>query len=135
MPGSEHATPSPMTGSALSARERERLAALLTEMSESRRWAVAHMHGPLLCAIGLLGVPDSDYARAVQRRFNDPADVRRRAMALVDELARDARDARHDLRRRGRWGGLRTAVSPRSVRLDLDIEDEASLPAVEHRAI
>jgi hypothetical protein len=135
MPASEPAMQSSVLGPALSAPERERLAALLAEMPEGRRWAVAHMHGPLLCAIGLLGVPDSGYARAVQRRFTDPSDVRRRALALADELDRDAREERYDLRRRGRWSGLRTARSSRSVRPDLGVAAEEASPAVEDRPI
>jgi hypothetical protein len=113
MPSSERAAQYVTPGPALSETERERLAGLLACMPEGRRWAVMHMHAPLLCALGLLGVPDSAYARAVQRRFNDPADVRRRALALVEELGRDARDERYALRRRDRRSPLRSMVSRR----------------------
>lgn len=87
---------------ALSALERERLAALLAVTSPGRWWAVAHMHGPLLCALGLLSAPDAAYARAAQRRFGDPAHTRRRALALLDELDRDIRDERYEHQRKQR---------------------------------
>jgi len=88
------------TSSILSAVERERLARLLALLPESRHWAIAHMYGPLLCVLGLLRPPDAGYARAVERRFTDPADTRRRALALIAELDRDARDERYAQRRR-----------------------------------
>jgi hypothetical protein len=87
--------------SVLSAAERDRLAGLLALMPESRQWAIAHMHGPLLCVLGLVRPADAAYAHAVQRRFSDPADARRRALALIDELDRDARTRRNSRRHRG----------------------------------
>ena len=79
---------------ALSASELDRLVELLGVLPAGRRWAVVHMHGPLLCALGLVGAPDPGYQRAALRRFNDPIDARRRALALLDELDRDARAER-----------------------------------------
>jgi hypothetical protein len=87
--------------------EHERLADLLAVLPASRYWAVSHMHGPLLCALGLLSAPDAAYARAVERRFGDPADNRRRALALLDELTRDARVESYEQRRRERRRAFR----------------------------
>jgi hypothetical protein len=88
--------------SALSALEHDRLADLLATLPDRRRWTVAHRQGPLLCALGLLDAPDPAYARAAQRRFDDPVDTRRRALALLAELDRDAREERYEHRRRER---------------------------------
>jgi len=85
----------------LSAAERDRLARLLALMPESRRWAIAHMHGPLLCVLGLVHPADAAYVQAARRRITDPADARRRALALIDELDRDARASRNGRRNRG----------------------------------
>jgi len=93
--------PSPQSP-ALSALERTRLAEVLAVIPAGRWWAVAHMHGPLLCALGLLRTTDPAYERAAQRHFRNPADTRRRALALLDELERDARDVSYELRRRER---------------------------------
>ena len=108
MSASDRAPHATSPGPPLSALEHERLVSMLAGMPESRRWQIAHMHAPLLCALGL-GVSDSGYARAVERRFNDPADVRRRALALVEELDRDTRRERYVARRRKRWPGFRTS--------------------------
>jgi hypothetical protein len=86
--------------SILSASERDRLAGLLASLPDPRRWAVGHMHGPLLCALRLVNPADPGYAHAAQRRFVDLADARRRALALLDELDRDARSERYEQRRR-----------------------------------
>jgi hypothetical protein len=86
----------------LSTFERERLAALLAGLPDPRRWAVTHRHAPLLCALGLADAPDPGYAHAAQRRLSDPAESRRRALALLDELDRDARSERYEQRRRER---------------------------------
>lgn len=76
---------------ALTAFERDRLVRLLQAVPAPRRWAVEHRHGPLLCALGLVDPPDAGYAHAARRRFADGAETRRRALALIDELARDGR--------------------------------------------
>jgi hypothetical protein len=77
--------------SVLSPAERDRLTGLLAAVPASRRWAVTHMHAPLLCALGLASAPDPSYARAAHRFFADPEKARRRALALLDELDRDHR--------------------------------------------
>jgi hypothetical protein len=107
----EPSAPSP----ALSALERTRLADLLAVMPSGRWWAVAHMHGPLLCALGLLSTADPAYERAAQRHFRDPADTRRRALTLLDEFERDARDERYELRRRERRRSSRFGSFSRST--------------------
>jgi hypothetical protein len=83
------------------------------------------MHGPLLCALGLLDSPDPAYTRAAQRHFNDPADTRRRALALLDELDREAHRERYEQRRRARQQGSRFATFSRPpARRDDDRENE-----------
>ena len=90
--------------SSLSAAERDRLAGLLAVLPAARGWAVRHRNGPLLSALGLLDPPDAAYADAAHRRFADLARTRQRALALLDELERDARHERYDQRhRRGAW--------------------------------
>ena len=86
--------------SVLSALERDRLAGLLASLPDTRRWAVGHMHAPLLCALRLVNPADAGYAHAAQRRFLDVADARRRALALLDELDREACSERYEQRRR-----------------------------------
>jgi hypothetical protein len=102
MPSTNSALPPSAPSPAVSALERERLAGLLAALPDGRHWAVAHMHGPLLCALGLLRAPDAGYARAAQRRFDNLAETRSRALALLVELDRDARDERYERRRRER---------------------------------
>lgn len=86
--------------SPISRHERDRLAGLLASLPPASGWAVRHRHGPLLCALGLIDAPDAAYAHAAHRRFSDPSQTRRRALALLDELDRDARSERY-ARRRG----------------------------------
>ena len=74
---------------ALSTSDRDRLAHLLALVSATRRWAVEHRHAPLLCALRVLDAPDVGYAHASRRRFADPSETRERALALIDELARE----------------------------------------------
>jgi hypothetical protein len=95
--------------SVLSAPEHERLAALLAGLENPRRWAVTHRNAPLLCALRLLEAPDPAYADAAERRFADPAAIRRRALALLDELDHEARNERYEQRRRQRRRGFRPA--------------------------
>jgi hypothetical protein len=95
----------------LSTPERERLVALLARLQNPRRWAVTHRNAPLLCALRLLDAPDAAYAQAAQRRFTDPAEIRRRALALLEELDREARSERYEQRRRERRRGFRPAAS------------------------
>src|SRR5215217_8180510 len=106
----EPSPPSPV----LSPVERTRLADLLAGIPAGRWWGVAHMHGPLLCALGLLDSPDPAYTRAAQRHFDDPADTRRRALALLDELDREAHDERYEQRRRERRRSSRFAAFSRA---------------------
>lgn len=84
--------------SALSTHEHERLAGLLAALPAGTGWAVRHMHSPLLCALGLIDPPDAAYARAAERRFAGPAHTRRRALALLEQLDRDARFERYEQR-------------------------------------
>src|SRR4051812_36039503 len=76
---------------ALSATDRDRLARLLAVVPPTRRWAVEHRHSPLLCALGILDAPDVGYANAARRRFTDLSNTKERALALIDELDREAR--------------------------------------------
>ena len=76
---------------ALTASERDQLARLLQAAPAGRRWWVEHRHGPLLCALGLIDAPDTGYAHSARRRFADAPEMRRRALALIDELDRDGR--------------------------------------------
>lgn len=97
MPSHEsHATDTFTLSSALSAIERDRLAGLLAAMSPPRRWAVEHMHSPLLCVLGLVKPPDAAYAHAAERYLVDAANTRRRALTLVDQLERYARSERRE---------------------------------------
>jgi hypothetical protein len=82
------------------------------------------MHGPLLCALGLLDSPDPAYTRAVHRHFDDPADTRRRALALLDELDRDANGERYEQRRRDRRRSRFPAFSRAPAPPDDHREDE-----------
>jgi len=84
--------------SALTMQEYDRLADLLAALPAGQGWAVRHMHSPLLCALGLLDPPDAAYAHAAERRFADPAHTRRRALALLEQLDRDARIERYEQR-------------------------------------
>jgi hypothetical protein len=104
-----------ITSSALSSPERDRLAGLLAAMPAPGRWAVGHMYGPLLCALGLVTPPDAAYAQAAQRRFADSAETRRRALTLLEQLERDARNARYEQRRRKGWHGFRRLAGSRST--------------------
>jgi hypothetical protein len=88
--------------SALSASERDRLARLLALVPPTRRWAVEHRHAPLLCALGILDARDAGYAHAARRRFADPSETRERALALIDELDREARAEHYEQRRHAR---------------------------------
>jgi|SRR5215217_843296 len=95
--------------SSLSASDRDRLARLLASVPPERRWAVEHRHAPLLCALGVLDAPDAGYAHAALRRFADTSETRKRALALIDELDREARTERYEQRRLARprlWPGL-----------------------------
>jgi hypothetical protein len=83
----------PTSSDALSALEHQRLAALLDAMPPTRRWEVGHMHGPLLCSLGLVEPPDDAYADAAHRLLGDPVIKRRRALSLLKELERQARTA------------------------------------------
>jgi hypothetical protein len=85
--------------SALSVDEHDRLASLLAGLPAGERWWVEHMQGALLCTLGLLDPPDAAYARAADRRFTDPVDARRRALALLAQLDRDLRLQQHAKRR------------------------------------
>jgi hypothetical protein len=76
---------------AVSVSERDRLVRLLALMPPRHRWAFEHRHTPLLCALGVLDPPDEAYARAARRRFADPSRTRKRALALLVELDREAR--------------------------------------------
>lgn len=88
--------------SPLGASDLDRLANLLTSAPASRRWAVEHRNAPLLCALGILEAPDAGYAHAAHRRFSDPSETRRRALALIEELDNDSRVARYEQRRSAR---------------------------------
>ncbi len=101
-----HATDTFTPSSALSAIERDRLAGLLAAVSAPRRWAVEHMHSPLLCVLGLVKPLDAAYAHAAERRFADAANTRRRALTLLDQLERDARSERLEHRSRKRGHGF-----------------------------
>ena len=108
--------PSPPSA-VLSSLERTRLADRLAGIPAGRLWAVAHRHGPLLCALGLLGSPDPAYTRAALRHFHDPGETRRRALALLDELDREAHDERYEQerqkrRRRFRFSSFSRAAAP-----------------------
>ena len=97
-------------GCAVSTSDRDRLAHLLALVPATRRWAVEHRHAPLLCALGILDAPDVGYAHASRRRFADPSETRERALALIDELARETRAERYEQRRSARprlWAGVR----------------------------
>lgn len=76
---------------AVSASERDRLVRLLALMSPGHRWAFEHRHTPLLCTLGVLDAPDEAYARAARRRFADPSNTRKRALALLVDLDQEAR--------------------------------------------
>jgi len=76
---------------AVSASERDRLVRLLALMPPRHRWAFEHRHTPLLCTLGVVDAPDEAYARAARRRFTDPSTTRKRALALLVELDREAR--------------------------------------------
>jgi|tagenome__1003787_1003787.scaffolds.fasta_scaffold20327974_2 hypothetical protein len=108
---------------ALAATDIDRLARLLALVSPPRRWAIEHRHSPLLCALGILDAPDVGYANAARRRFADPAETKERALALIDELDREARAERYKQRRGARprlWAtarrpspsGIKTPTSP-----------------------
>jgi hypothetical protein len=84
---------------ALSLDERDRLASLLAGLPAGERWWIEHMQGALLCTLGLLDPPDAAYARAADRRFPDPGDARRRALALLAQLDREVRVQQHTKRR------------------------------------
>jgi hypothetical protein len=90
--------PSP---SALSAREHDRLRRLVAGLPAAELWSVRHMHGALLCVLGLLDPPDAAYARAAARRFTDVELTRRRALGLLEQLDRDVRAARDERRHGG----------------------------------
>jgi hypothetical protein len=96
--------------SVLSTLEHEHLAALLAGLQNPRRWAVTHRNAPLLCALRLLEAPDPAYAEAAERRFADPAEIRRRALALLEELDHEARNERYEQRRRERRRAFRPAA-------------------------
>jgi hypothetical protein len=107
---------------ALSATDRDRLTRLLALVPPPRRWAVEHRHSPLLCALGIVA-PDVGYANAARRRFADPSETKERALALIDELDREARAERYEQRRSARprlWtsarrpnpSGIETSTSP-----------------------
>lgn len=68
------------------------------------------MHGALLCVLGLVNPPDVAYANAAHRHFLGSAGVRLRALALVDELKRDARAQRDEQHRQMRRNGSRFAL-------------------------
>jgi ribonuclease HII len=87
---------------ALSTPDRDRLARLLAFVPASRRWAVEHRHAPLLCALGIIDAPDMAYARAAQRRFADPSETRKRALALMEELDRERRAELYEQQRNAR---------------------------------
>jgi hypothetical protein len=89
-----------VSSGALSAQEHDQLAALLAGLPAAEAWWTRHMHGALLCALGLADPPDPAYARAAVRRFADAELTRRRALALLEQLDRDVRAARYDERRR-----------------------------------
>jgi hypothetical protein len=76
---------------AVSASERDRLVRLLALMPPRHRWAFEHRHTPLLCTLGVVDPPDEAYARAARRHFADPSRTRKRALALLVELDREAR--------------------------------------------
>jgi hypothetical protein len=86
---------------ALSDQERVRLADLLAGLPPTEAWWLCHMHGALLCALGLIDPPDPAYARAAVRRFADAELARRRALALLTQLDRDARTERYERRHGG----------------------------------
>ena len=97
-----------IASSALSPAERERLVRLLAGLPDARRWALAHIHAPLLCVLGLAVPRDAGYARAARRHLADPAETRRRALALLDQL---------ECERRGRrpgwtWAAVRQRMRP-----------------------
>jgi hypothetical protein len=83
----------------LSPQEHDRLAALLAGLPAAEAWWMRHMHGALLCALGLIDPPDAAYARAAVRRFSDVELTRRRALALLEQLDRDVRAERYEQRR------------------------------------
>jgi hypothetical protein len=84
--------------SALSAHEHDQLARLVAGLPAAEAWSVRHMHGALLCVLGLLDPPDAAYARAAARRFADVELTRRRALALLEQLDLDGRAARYERR-------------------------------------
>ena len=100
----------PTAGQVLSTLEHDRLAALLAGLPNPRRWAVTHRNAPLLCALRLVDAPDPAYAQAAERRFSDPAESRLRALALLEELDREARSERYEQRRRERRRAFRPAA-------------------------
>ncbi len=113
MPSHEsHATDTFTPSSALSAIERDRLAGLLAAVPPPRRWAVEHMHTPLLCVLGLVKPPDAAYAHAAERYLVDAANTRRRALMLVDQLERYARSERREHRSGKRGHGFRHSAEP-----------------------
>jgi hypothetical protein len=75
----------------LSDAERERLARLLALLPPGHRWALEHRQAPLLYALGIVDAPDDSYLRAARRRFSDPSETRKRALALLVELDRESR--------------------------------------------
>jgi hypothetical protein len=103
----------------VSASDRDHLTHLLALVEGSRRWALEHRHAPLLCALGIIDAPDADYAEAAHRRFADPSETRRRALALIDELTRERREQRHEQWRgervRRRAGGPAKEPEPATV--------------------
>jgi hypothetical protein len=73
--------------------------------------------------LGILDAPDVGYANAARRRFADPSETKERALALIDELDREARAERYKQRRSARprlWAsarrpnpsGIETPTSP-----------------------
>ena len=103
-----------VTSCVLSVSERDRRARLLALMPPRHRWAFEHRHTPLLCTLGVLHPPDEAYARAARRRFADPSKTRKRALALLVELDREARAAPNAYRRlaRPRLWRSRVRVDP-----------------------
>jgi len=108
-----------LAGNPLTPFERDRLAGLLAALPPSRRWSVSHMHAPLLCAVGVLSAPDAAYEHAAHRRFADPEEFRRRALALLAELDRAVpgypRQAVEPERRRFQLPFLKSARPARRV--------------------
>jgi hypothetical protein len=89
-----------VSAAALSVEERDRLAARLAGLPSAEAWSTRHMHGALLCVLGLVDPPDAAYARAADRRFADLVATRRRALALLEELDSSARAQQYERRHR-----------------------------------